>query len=45
MEFTYDDGGIGTGAAVAVYVDGKKVGEGRIGRTHALFSRWTRHSR
>lgn len=36
MEFTYDGGGIGKGAAVTLYVDGKKVGEGRIGRTHAL---------
>jgi arylsulfatase len=37
MEFTYDGGGIGKGASVALFVDGKKVGEGRIGRTHALF--------
>jgi arylsulfatase A-like enzyme len=37
MEFTYDGGGIGKGAAVALYVDGKKVAEGRVGRTHALF--------
>ena len=37
MEFTYEGGGMGKGAAVALYVDGQKVGEGRIGRTHALF--------
>jgi arylsulfatase A-like enzyme len=37
MEFTYDGGGIGKGASVALYVDGKKVGEGRVERTHALF--------
>jgi len=37
MEFTYDGGGIGKGATVALYVDGKKVGEGRIERTTALF--------
>jgi len=36
-EFTYDGGGIGKGASVALYVDGKKVGEGRVERTHALF--------
>jgi hypothetical protein len=37
MEFASDGGGIGKGAAVTLYVDGKKVGEGRVGRTHALF--------
>ena len=37
MEFTYDGGGIGKGAAVALYVDGSKVGEGRVTRSHALF--------
>ena len=37
MEFTYDGGGMGKGAAVTLYVDGKKTGEGRIGLTHALF--------
>jgi arylsulfatase len=37
MEFTYDGGGIGKGAGVALYVDGKRVGEGRAERTHALF--------
>jgi arylsulfatase len=37
MEFTYDGGGIGKGASVALYVDAKKVGEGRVARTHAFF--------
>jgi len=37
VEFTYDGGGIGKGATVALYVDGKKVGEGHIERTTALF--------
>jgi arylsulfatase len=39
MEFTYDGGGLGKGAGIALYVDGAKVGEGRVARTHAyLFS-------
>jgi len=39
MEFTYDGGGLGKGASVALYVDGNKTAEGRIRRTHAfLFS-------
>jgi hypothetical protein len=37
MEFSYDGGGIGKGATVALYVDGTKVGEGRVERTTALF--------
>jgi arylsulfatase len=37
MEFTYDGGGIGKGATVTLYVDGKKIGEGRLERTTALF--------
>jgi arylsulfatase len=37
MEFTYDGGGIGKGAKVTLYVDGKPAGDGRIERTHALF--------
>ena len=37
MEFTYDGGGIGKGATITLYVDGKKVGEGRVERTTALF--------
>jgi arylsulfatase A-like enzyme len=37
MEFTYNGGGIGKGAGITLFVDGKKVGEGRVARTHALF--------
>ena len=37
MEFSYGGGGIGKGAGVALFVDGKKVGEGHVDRTHALF--------
>jgi arylsulfatase len=34
MEFTYDGGGYGKGGNVELYVDGTKVGEGRVERTH-----------
>jgi arylsulfatase len=34
MEFNYDGGGLGKGAAVVLFVDGEKVGEGRVERTH-----------
>jgi arylsulfatase len=37
MEFAYDGGGLGKASTVTLYVDGAKVGGGRIGRTHALF--------
>jgi len=37
MESVYDGGGIGKGAAITLYVDGKEVGKGHVGRTHALF--------
>ncbi len=37
MKFTYDGGGMGKGSTIALYVDGKKAGEGRVERTHALF--------
>jgi arylsulfatase len=37
MEFAYDGGGIGKGAAITLYVDGNKVADGRVERTHALF--------
>ncbi len=33
MEFTYDGGGIGKGGTVTLYVDGDKVGEGRVDAT------------
>jgi arylsulfatase len=39
MEFAYDGGGLGKGAAITLYVDGEKTGEGRIERsTPMLFS-------
>ncbi len=39
VEFRYDGGGIAKGGGVTLYIDGKKVGEGRIERTEpALFS-------
>jgi arylsulfatase A-like enzyme len=39
MEFAYDGGGLGKGGAVALYVDGKKVGEGRVeGTVPMVFS-------
>jgi len=37
MEFAYDGGGIGKGGEVTLYLDGQKIAEGRVGRTHALF--------
>lgn len=33
MEFAYDGGGIGKGGNVTLFVDGKPVGEGRVGAT------------
>jgi arylsulfatase A-like enzyme len=33
MEFVYDGGGLGKGGTTALYVDGSKVGEGRIDGT------------
>ena len=33
MEFAYDGGGLAKGGTVALYVDGKKDGEGRVDRT------------
>ena len=33
MEFTYDGGGLGKGGDVALYLDGDKVGEGRVEMT------------
>jgi arylsulfatase len=34
MEFAYDGGGLGKGANVTLYCDGKPIGKGRIERTH-----------
>jgi arylsulfatase A-like enzyme len=36
MEFAYDGGGLAKGGKVNLYYDGKKVGEGRVERTHPL---------
>ena len=36
VEFTYDGGGLGKGGSVALYLDGSKVGEGRVGATVAM---------
>ncbi|HEX7879568.1 MAG TPA: arylsulfatase [Candidatus Eisenbacteria bacterium] len=36
MEFTYDGGGLGKGGLATLYLDGKKVGEGRIDQTQAF---------
>ena len=33
MEFAYDGGGLGKGGTAALYVDGSKVGEGRVDAT------------
>jgi arylsulfatase A-like enzyme len=33
MEFTYDGGGVGKGGGVVLYLDGEKVGEGRVDAT------------
>jgi arylsulfatase len=42
MEFAYDGGGLGKGAGITLYVDGAKVGEGRVGaHTRLSCSRWT----
>jgi arylsulfatase A-like enzyme len=36
MEFAYDGGGLGKGATITLYLDGKPVGQGRVERTHAF---------
>ena len=36
MEFAYEGGGLGKGGAVSLYVDGKKVGEGKVPATAAM---------
>ena len=33
MEFAYDGGGLAKGGTVSLFIDGQKVGEGRIGMT------------
>jgi arylsulfatase len=36
MEFKYDGGGLAKGGNVSLYVDGKKVGEGRVEATEPM---------
>jgi arylsulfatase len=36
MEFAYQGGGLGKGGTVSLFVDGKKVGEGKVGATAAM---------
>jgi len=36
MEFAYDGGGLGKGGNVSLYVDGDKVGEGRVNATQPM---------
>jgi arylsulfatase len=35
LEFAYDGGGLAKGGTATLYLDGKKVGEGRVEHTHA----------
>lgn len=35
-DFAYDGGGMGKGATLTLYIDGEKVGEGRVEHTQAL---------
>ncbi|MCG2840562.1 arylsulfatase [Sandaracinobacter sp. RS1-74] len=36
VDFKYDGGGLGKGAAIALYVDGKEVASGRVEQTHIV---------
>jgi arylsulfatase A-like enzyme len=36
MEFAYDGGGLGKGGTVSLYLDGKKVAEGKVAATAAM---------
>ena len=36
MEFAYDGGGLGKGGDVVLFLDGDKVGEGRVAATAAM---------
>jgi arylsulfatase A-like enzyme len=36
MEFSYDGGGLGKGGTASLYVDGKRVAEGKVGATAAM---------
>ena len=35
LEFAYDGGGLGKGGTATLYLDGDKIGEGRVEHTHA----------
>jgi arylsulfatase len=36
MEFAYDGGGLAKGGTASLFIDGKKVGEGKVGATAAM---------
>ena len=36
MEFAYDGGGLGKGGTATLFIDGKKVGEGKVAATAAM---------
>ena len=36
MEFAYDGGGLGKGGSVTLYLDGSKIGEGRVDHTEPM---------
>jgi arylsulfatase A-like enzyme len=36
MEFAYDGGGLGRGGAITLYLDGSKIGEGRVDATEPM---------
>jgi arylsulfatase len=36
MDFVYDGGGLGKGGTASLYVEGKKVAEGRVEHTHSM---------
>ena len=36
MEFTYDGGGLGRGGTITLYLDGSKIGEGRVDATQPM---------
>ena len=36
MEFAYDGGGLGKGGTASLFIDGKKVGEGKVAATAAM---------
>ena len=42
MEFEYDGGGLAKGGMVVLFLDGTKVGEGRVDKTSLWYSQPTR---